>query len=212
MQLLMTVPILLLSVIIHEVAHGYVAYKRGDDTARRQGRLTLNPWAHIDIFGSIMFPILLIITKAPFLIGWAKPVPVNPFNLRNPVRDHLYVSVAGIAANGMLALIFALLLGFYYNIMQPSEQDPLSKLLRYGMQINVILAIFNILPIPPLDGSWILYHLLPPQYAKSYRALFPYGIIIIILLLITGIIQNIIIAAYRIIAIVLELIIKALII
>lgn len=212
MHLLLTLPVLLFSIIIHEVAHGYVAYIRGDDTARLQGRLTLNPWPHIDLFGSILFPLLLIITKSPFLIGWAKPVPVNPYNLRNPSRDHLYVSLAGITANGVLAMLCTFLLGIYYNAVQPGPQDPFAIMLRYGIQINIILAVFNALPIPPLDGSWVLYHLLPPSLARSYRAIFPYGFVILILLLITGTIQNIIVPVYRFIANALELLLNALIV
>jgi len=212
MHLLLTLPVLLFSIIIHEVAHGYVAYIRGDDTARLQGRLTLNPWPHIDLFGSILFPLLLIITKSSFLIGWAKPVPVNPYKLRNPSRDHLYVSLAGITANCVLAVLCTFLLGIYYNTVQPSSHDPFGMMLRYGMQINVILAIFNALPIPPLDGSWVLYHLLPPSLARSYRAMFPYGFVILILLLITGTIQNIIVPVYRFIAVALELLLNAMIV
>lgn len=212
MHSLLMIPILLFSIILHEVAHGYIAYIKGDNTARLQGRLTLNPLPHIDLFGSILFPLLLIITKSSFLIGWAKPVPVNPFNLRNPARDHMYVSLAGITANFMLAVLCTVLLGFYHNIAHPSQGNPVSLMLQYGMQINVILAVFNLLPIPPLDGSWILYHLLPQDLARCYRKVFPYGFIILILLLITNAIQTIIVPLYRFIINALELLFYALVV
>ena len=106
MEMLLMIPVLLFSVIAHEVAHGYIAYRCGDGTAKYQGRLTFNPIPHIDLFGTVIFPALLLITSAPILIGWAKPVPVNPFNFRNPQRDHLYVSLAGVTSNLLLAFVF----------------------------------------------------------------------------------------------------------
>jgi Zn-dependent protease len=199
MEALLMLPVLLFSIITHEYAHGYVAYRFGDDTAMRQGRLTFNPVPHIDIFGSIIFPLILLITKSPFLIGWAKPVPVNPLNLRNPSRHHLYVSLAGIVANLMLAVICTLLYGIYINIINPSPDDAIRILFNYGIVINVILAVFNIIPIPPLDGSWVLYHLLPEDLANVYRKIFPYGFIILMLLLFTNVIHIIIIPVYSLI-------------
>jgi Zn-dependent protease len=199
MEALLMLPVLLFSIITHEYAHGYVAYRFGDDTAMRQGRLTFNPVPHIDIFGSIIFPLILLITKSPFLIGWAKPVPVNPLNLRNPSRHHLYVSLAGIVANLMLAVICTLLYGIYINIINPSPDDAIRILFNYGIVINVILAVFNLIPIPPLDGSWVLYHLLPEDLANVYRKIFPYGFIILMLLLFTNVIHIIIIPVYSLI-------------
>lgn len=188
------IPVLLFSIIVHEVAHGYVANVFGDSTAKYQGRLTFNPIAHIDIVGTIIFPLLLIITHAPILFGWAKPVPVNPLNLRNPRRHHLYVSMAGIVANLIFAVVCTFCYGFYINIFNPSTTgDPVVLMLNFGIKINVILAVFNLLPIPPLDGSWILYHLLPEELANAYRKIFPYGFFILIFLLMSNVIHKIII-------------------
>lgn len=193
MEIILMIPVLLFSVIAHEVAHGYVAYLCGDNTAKYQGRLTFNPLPHIDIFGTILFPLILFITRAPILFGWAKPVPVNPHNLRNPRKHHLYVSLAGICANLFLAIICTFCYGLYINVVSPSTmQDALVILFNYGIQINVILAVFNMMPIPPLDGSWVLYHLLPENLASGYRKLFPYGFIILILLLLTNALQSVI--------------------
>ncbi len=212
MQMILMIPVLLFSVIVHEVAHGYVAYKCGDDTARLQGRLTFNPLSHIDMFGTIIFPLILIVTKAPILFGWAKPVPVNPYNLREPRRHHMYVSMAGIVANLILALICTFFYGFYVNIFSPTPNaDALVMMLNFGIQINVILAVFNVLPIPPLDGSWILYHLLPPNLAASYRKIFPYGFVILIILLMSNVINTIIVPVYSFILTFLSAILNAII-
>ncbi|MCX5900036.1 MAG: site-2 protease family protein [Proteobacteria bacterium] len=186
MEILLMIPVLLFSVIAHEVAHGYVAYRCGDNTARYQGRLTFNPIPHIDLFGTIIFPALLMLTNSPFLIGWAKPVPVNPYNFRNPGRDDIYVSLAGIATNLLLAVLSTVLFGVYINFVPASAGDALIIMFKYGIQINVLLAVFNLMPVPPLDGSWVLYHLLPGNLADAYRKLFPYGFLILMLLLMTG--------------------------
>ena len=191
MQILLMIPMLLFAVIAHEVAHGYVAWRCGDPTAKLAGRLTLNPLPHIDLFGTIVFPLVLLLTNAPFLIGWAKPVPVNPYNFRNPSRDHLWVSLAGVSTNMLLAVACTILLGIIARL-SGSTGGALGLMLQYGIVINVILAVFNILPIPPLDGSWVLYHLLPGNLAESYRRLFPYGFIILIVLLMTGVLGRMI--------------------
>jgi len=211
MEMVLMIPVLLFSVIAHEVAHGYIACRCGDTTAKNLGRLTFNPIPHIDMFGTIIFPALLIITSAPILIGWAKPVPVNPNNFRNPRRDDLLVSLAGIATNLALAVICTVLYGVYLNIFPATTNDPLVIMLKFGIQINVILAVFNLMPIPPLDGSWVLYHMLPAALAEAYKKLFPYGFIILILLLMTGVINAVMMPASRLIMIFLREILQTIV-
>lgn len=148
--------ILIMSVVIHEIAHGYAALRFGDTTAKYQGRLTLNPLKHLDMFGSVILPLVLIITRAPFLIGWAKPVPYNPDNFRPEDRRKgiLWVASAGILANLALATLFGIVVraGVYLGL--PDEVITLSGAI---VLLNVVLALFNLVPIPPLDGSKILF-------------------------------------------------------
>ncbi len=198
MEILLMIPMLLFAVIAHEVAHGWVAYRCGDPTAQQAGRLTLNPLPHIDLFGTIIFPLILLLTKSPFLIGWAKPVPVNPYCFRNPPRDHLYVSLAGVCTNLALAVACTVLLGITVRVTG-STGGAIALMLQYGILINIILAVFNLLPIPPLDGSWVMYHLLPRGMAEAYRRIFPYGFIILIALLATGALGEIIDPLYRLV-------------
>lgn len=172
--------ILLFSVVLHEVMHGYAALRFGDHTAEKMGRLTLNPIPHIDLFGTILLPLLLKLSGSPFLIGWAKPVPVNPLNFTNLRKGELIVSLAGIAANFGLAVIAAILFHILKNFSTPQL---LQAALTYTVLINLLLGTFNLFPIPPLDGSKVLMSQLPYKLAQSYSRIEPYGILILIMLM-----------------------------
>lgn len=180
--LALSIVILLFSVIVHEVMHGLVAKRFGDHTAEQAGRLTLNPLPHIDLFGTILLPALLIISGSPILFGWAKPVPVNPLNFSNLRRGELMVSAAGILANFSLAITAAALFHFL-NALPQTFPFLLGALLRFTVTINLVLGIFNVFPIPPLDGSKVLLSQLPYNLAKQYQKLEPYGIFILLILL-----------------------------
>lgn len=181
----MGVMILLFSVILHEVMHGWAALRFGDYTAERAGRLTLNPLPHIDPIGTILVPAILIIPpilfggSPGFIIGWAKPVPVNPLNFRDLRRGELIVSAAGVLINFGLAVAAALI----FHLVKGSGNLPVSSLLLFAVNINLILAIFNSLPIPPLDGSKMVMSFLPPKLAASYAQLERYGLLILLFLL-----------------------------
>ncbi len=178
----LSIIILLFSVIIHEVMHGIVALKFGDHTAERAGRLTLNPLPHIDLFGTILLPGLLILTGSPILFGWAKPVPVNPLNFSNLRRGELFVATAGILANFGLAIAAAIIFHIL-NALPQNFPALIGALLRFTVLINLVLGIFNLFPIPPLDGSKILLSQLPYNLAKSYQRIEPYGFLILLILL-----------------------------
>ena len=160
-DILLVFPVFVLSIVVHECAHGLVALWCGDTTARDRGRLTLNPLPHVDLFGSILLPVLLIVTHAPVLFGWAKPIPVDAARLRHPVNDHLKVALAGPASNALLAIAFAALVrvapahGFF---------APLATMGLAGVVCNCALGLFNLIPIPPLDGSWVLMRFLPLRH------------------------------------------------
>lgn len=179
------VVILLFSVILHEVMHGLAALKFGDHTASDAGRLTLNPLPHIDPIGTILVPALLVLPPvlagfAPrFIIGWAKPVPVNPLNFTDISKGELVVSAAGVLSNLGLAISSALL----FHLTAPFLPLFGQNLLLFAFDINIILAVFNSLPIPPLDGSKIVMSFLPPSLESSYRSLERYGLFILLLLL-----------------------------
>lgn len=177
----LSIIILLFSVILHEVMHGLIALKFGDHTAERSGRLTLNPIPHIDLFGTIILPLLLLISGSPIMFGWAKPVPVNPLNFSNLRKGELFVSAAGIVSNFTLAIIAAI----FYHFLNTLPNSPILilELLRFMVLINLVLGIFNLFPIPPLDGSKVLLSQLPYNLAREYQKLDRYGYIILLILL-----------------------------
>lgn len=181
-------PPLLVAVILHEIAHGWVAYRLGDDTAARAGRLTLNPVRHIDPFGSLLLPGMLAVVGSPFLFGWAKPVPVNFRQLRHPKRDMVAVALAGPVTNVVLAILCALAVRAFAG----AGFQMLAYGAALGVQINVVLAVFNMLPILPLDGGRVLFGLLPLPQALAFARLEPYGMLIVMALLFTGTLSSVI--------------------
>jgi Zn-dependent protease len=189
-QAALLVLVLLFSVIVHEVAHGYVAFLNGDPTARMLGRITLNPLPHIDPVGTILLPLLLYLAHLP-IVGMAKPVPVNPLNFRNYRWGEFAVSAAGPLSNLALAVAFSVLLRLGF------ENPGVLALAQLGIQINILLALFNLIPIPPLDGSHILAILLPRELARLYSYLQPVGFILILILFYTGIMGAILMPLYR---------------
>ena len=180
----------LLGIILHEVAHGWMARRCGDPTAHALGRLTLNPIPHIDPMGLLVFALTSI--TSPFVFGWAKPVPVNPRHLRNPARDMMLVALAGPLTNMLLALMFAVLLRGMLHIFPPtlwldtSGYQFVLRMLKAGVVINFSLAWLNLMPIPPLDGSRILSWFLPGDLGWRFQRIERYGFVILILLLATG--------------------------
>ncbi len=171
------------AITVHEVAHGWVAKKYGDNTASSQGRLTLNPLKHIDWFGTVILPGLLLITGTGFIFGWAKPVPVDARNFKKPLHDMAIVAAAGPIANLLMATAWALLARLGVTIGVEAISLPLIYMGIAGISINLVLALINLLPIPPLDGSRMLTGLLPHRLAWQYNQLEPYGFYILIALL-----------------------------
>ncbi len=165
------------AVVIHEVAHGLVAERLGDPTARLMGRLTLNPLKHIDIMGSVVLPLTLLLIRSPFLFGWAKPVPVDPYNLQHPKKDMALISLAGPLSNIIMATILSIFLRVFVVAFPHTN---ILTLFIYLIHFNIALAVFNLIPIGPLDGSKILTGLLPQKYAVKFNnVLERYGILLI---------------------------------
>jgi len=195
MQIILFIPVLFFSIVLHEFAHGFVAYKLGDMTAYSRGRLTLNPLKHIDIMGTLLVPLFCYMMHFP-MFGWAKPVPVNPMQLPSPRKDMGKVAVAGPAVNLALAIICVLLLKcllLAQGFIEPALAKQLAMLLQYGMLVNVLLMVFNLLPIVPLDGGRIVTALLPPKAAWMYdTVLSRFGMWIVILLVLTGAVRYLI--------------------
>lgn len=181
-----TFPVLL-SITVHEFFHGYSAYKLGDPTAKMLGRLTLNPFAHIDLFGTLLLPLILILSNSSFLIAWAKPVPINPLNFKKPYRDMALSSLAGPLSNIILCILFFLLFSLFFknkNLFSLyTNTDLIKQMLRAGFFMNFALFAFNMLPVPPLDGSKILTALLPGSGRILMEKIEPYGFFIILGLL-----------------------------
>jgi Zn-dependent protease len=192
---------LVFAIVLHEVAHGWVANKLGDHTARDMGRLTLNPISHIDLFGTIIMPLMLfVLTNGKMLFGYAKPVPINPYNFRDPKKGMALSSLAGPGINMVLAGSFAFLLRVVMPAIEGStpKQEwewlslPISLMFGYGVIINVVLGVLNLIPVPPLDGSRVVYWLLPDKQAAAYYRLEPYGMVILMLLIMFGVLGRII--------------------
>ena len=187
---------LILAVTLHEVAHGYAALKMGDHTARLAGRLTLNPIKHLDLFGSFLLPLVLKLSGSPIIFGYAKPVPVNYHNFREYRKGTLWVASAGVLANAILVVMSAALFQLLAATMASWTQSQfgllfvfLFRLLEYSVIINCILALFNLIPIPPLDGSRVLAGLVPGNYATRIDAWGSYGFFILIILLYSGLLR-----------------------
>lgn len=186
MELIIRLTALVFSIVFHEVAHGYVAYRLGDPTAKNANRLTLNPLAHVDLMGSIILPLILVITKSPILFGWAKPIPFNPAYFRNARTGTMLVGAAGPVTN----LILALLTGALFRIFTP--EGIIGFFLIYACLINVVLAVFNLIPIPPLDGSRVVVGFLPAHMIRNYLALERFGLVIVLGLFYLGLLDYVI--------------------
>ncbi len=180
----------LLAITVHEAAHGWIAKYLGDPTAERLGRVTLNPFKHVDPIGTVLLPGVLLLLKAPFLFGWAKPVPVNWGNLRRPKRDMILVAAAGPGANLMMATLWAVVAEVGSLLLRSGS--PIIYMGLVGILINVLLMVFNLLPLPPLDGGRVAVGLLPARWAWWVNRLEPFGFVILLVLLFSGVLSRII--------------------
>jgi Zn-dependent protease len=195
-QILIVLVVLISSLSVHEAAHAFAADRLGDSTARQLGRLSLNPAVHIDPIGTLIFPLIAFMTGVP-LIGWAKPVPVNTRFLKHPKRDFAIIAAAGPASNVVMAVIGAVALSLARNAAGPGDiaagavTGPLVQLLFLFAIVNVLLAVFNMIPVPPLDGGNVLLGLLPAGPARAVEHLRPYGIFILYALMLTGALSTI---------------------
>jgi len=197
-NLVLSLPVLLLAFSVHEFMHAWVALRQGDDTAYMLGRVTLDPRSHIDPIGSVLFPIIGALSGAP-IIGWARPTPTDPRKYRNYKRGDILVSLAGVVGNLGLAVAFALLhlvtVVVAHSVGVTDFLRTTDEVFVIGVRLNIVLIFFNLLPVPPLDGSRVMYHLLPANLAHAYRQLFPYGFVILYMLLFLRVLNAIYIPA-----------------
>jgi Zn-dependent protease len=195
---------IILAITLHEAAHGYAARHFGDPTAWMQGRITLNPLKHIDPVGTVVLPLVLFVIGSPFVFGWAKPVPVNFGNLRNPKRDMLWVAAAGPAANLAMALFWGAVLKLAWLLPLNYFSVPMAEMAKFGILANVVLMVLNLFPLPPLDGGRIAISLLPHRAAWKFAQIERFGFPILLVLLFTGILGKILQPIMAVVMVVIE--------